>query len=338
MSTFQRRVREDFMKQIRSDSALGENPWLRDMLRLWRPPGELIGEHGIELASSGAEGLSPSQMQTHLRLAIRALTINLYRNGQSVARIGLNRKGKIQAWIHNKYVGGDDMEGGYTTVNHAGVKDPATGQFVPYEGTAQLYTWIARANDHGGREKEFVDLVVARNPNVIDLETGLPAYSKERTAPRMDLVALECLGNGKGWQVVFWEAKLVTNGEARCQGESREPKVVAQLREYTKWLEYEDHEIQMAEECKHTCEILVGLHEVAKRIRPDIEELGIGIQEVAKPGAALPLIDKKPRLLIDDRKKKVAFRKNGHLEKLLNMGLHVQMVENDDELTLETCA
>ena len=73
-------------------------------------------------------------------------------------------------------------------------------------------------------------------------------------------------------------------------------------------------------------------------MRPDIEDLGQGIREVAKPDTALPLIDKKPRLLIDDRTPNVAFTKNGHLEKLCNLGLHVQMVQNDDQMTLETLA
>jgi hypothetical protein len=39
-----------------------------------------------------------------------------------------------------------------------------------------------------GDEKRFVDLTMAQNRNVIDLEMGLPAYAKGQNAPRMDLV------------------------------------------------------------------------------------------------------------------------------------------------------
>lgn len=342
LSKFQRRIHEDFMKQLRSDSALGENPWLRDMLRLWRPPGELIGEHGMEQASSGAEGPTPSQMQAHLRLAIRALTINLYRNGQSVARIGLNRNGMIQARIHNKYVGGDDMEEGYTILTHAGFKDPATGQCVPYEGTAQLNTWKARANGHGGLEKRFVDLVVARNPNVIDLEMGLPAYSTspyERRAARMDMVALEPTRDG--WQIVFWEAKLASDGRARCSGPvvpKLEPKVLKQLWDYTDWLRHENNCELVAREYQNACRLLVDLHEIVKGFNPGIQELGAGIQAVAAEAAQPLLVDDEPRLLIDGRDPDPSrtFIDNGHLEKLCKTGLHVKMVQSDDEMILET--
>jgi hypothetical protein len=275
-------------------------------------------------------------------LAIRDKYLNLYRDGQSVAKIEFGRSGRLQARINDKYVYGDKGSGKvYVTLTSGGFPEQETGRLRDYSSPADLGRWISNADNHVHKEKQFVDLVVARNPDTIDLEMALPAYlpdPKERKAPRMDLVALECLGNGKGWRVVFWEAKLVTNGEARCQGESKEPKIVAQLWEYTKWIEFADHEILMAQACKRTCEILVGLHEMAKRLRPDIEELGLGIQEVAKPGAALPLIDKKPRLLIDDRTGNVAFTKNGHLDKLRHMGLHVQMVQNDDQMTLETRA
>jgi hypothetical protein len=324
MSTFARVFPIDGL----TDQGLAENPWFKDMLFYWRPAGDA---NHYDLTRENPK---------RLRLAIRGGYLNLYRGGQSVARIEIVPGLGLQARIHNKYVYGDSGRGNvYVTVTSEGIPDQQTGQRRKYRSPADLDCWISNANKHGHKEKQFIDLVVACNPDTIDLEMALPAYlpdHKERKAPRMDLVALESLGNGKGWQVVFWEAKLVTNGEARCQGESKKPNVVAQLREYTEWLEYGNHEILMAQECKRTCEILVALHRAAKRIRPDIEELGIGIQEVAKPRAAIPLIDKKPRLLIDNRTGNAAFMKNGHLDKLRNTGFHVQMVQNDDQMILET--
>ena len=82
-----------------------------------------------------------------------------------------------------------------------------------------------------GHEKCFVDLIVAHNPNVIDLEMGLPAYSNapgKNRAPRIDLRGART----ERWLVarsILWEAKLVDDGVRemlqegpRC-AESRRP-------------------------------------------------------------------------------------------------------------------
>ena len=342
MSTFQRRIRGNFMNQLDSDSALGEYPWLRDMLRLWRPAGDLLGNPRKEQTSSEAHGSALSELPTHLRLAIRDGYINLYRDGQSVAKIALNRKRKIQAKIHNKYVGGDEMKGGYTTLTNAGLEDPVTGRLVPYQGTTQLNEWIERANRHRGDEKRFVDLVVARNPNVIDLEMGLPAYSMspdERRAVKMDLVALEL--TKQGWRIMFWEVKLAADSRARCEGvviPGQKPEVLKQMADYTKWLGPKKYRDLVALEYENACRLLVKLHIIAKRLNPDIQELGMGIQAVAADGAQPLLVDDKPRLLIDGRDPILtrSFIDNGHWDKLRETGLHVQMVQSDDDMVLET--
>jgi hypothetical protein len=156
-----------------------------------------------------------------------------------------------------------------------------------------------------GLEKKFVDLVVARNPNVIDLEMGLPAYStspKERRAIKMDLVALESTDHG--WQIVFWEAKLADDSRARCRGEvepGRKPEVLKQLADYTNWLRHENNCELVAREYKNTCGLLVELHKIVKRFNPGIQELGAGIQAVAADSTQPLLVDLEPRLLIDGR-------------------------------------
>ncbi|MGD0922768.1 MAG: hypothetical protein ABSA70_13525 [Terriglobia bacterium] len=332
MSTFARTFP---IEQINSQ-VLEENPWFKDMLLYWRPAGDALHRDMTETHKLVSSGQMPEEDPKRLRLAIRDGSLNLYRGGQSIAKVEFGSSGGLQARIHNKYVYGDKGSGqAYVTLTSAGLHDQETGRRREYSGPTELDDWVSNANKHVGKEKRFVDLVVARNPDTIDLEMALPAYSldpKERKAPRMDLVALEPVG--KGWRVVFWEAKLVNNGEARCQGESKKPKVVVQLGKYTKWIGHGSHRILMAQACKRTCELLVDLHEIARRFRPDIEELGRGIREVAAPGAALPSIDAEPRLLIDDRTRNVAFTRNGHLDKLRNTGLHVQMVQDNSQMTL----
>ena len=87
-------------------------------------------------------------------------------------------------------------------------------------------------------------MIVAHNPDTIDLEMALPACSldpKERIAPRMDLVALEPIGNR--WRIVFWEAKLVDDARAPCHGDDISPKVIDQLAQYTSWLRHATREL-----------------------------------------------------------------------------------------------
>ena len=48
------------------------------------------------------------------------------------------------------------------------------------------------------------------------------------------------------------------------------------------------------------------------------------------PGAALPAVDVAPRLLIDSRGKEgKSFEHNGHLKKLRELGVHVQVIDTD---------
>ena len=54
-----------------------------------------------------------------------------------------------------------------------------------------LRSWIANSVKHRGPEKCAVEKAVAEMPTVIDLEMGLPAYGDQKTALRMDMVALE---------------------------------------------------------------------------------------------------------------------------------------------------
>ncbi len=59
--------------------------------------------------------------EDHLRLAIRNGYLNFYRRGQSVAKVGFDRAGNLQAKIHNKYVCGAEGSGqSHITLTSAG--------------------------------------------------------------------------------------------------------------------------------------------------------------------------------------------------------------------------
>jgi hypothetical protein len=266
MSTFGRK----FSIELVSDQILLGNPWFKDMLLLWRPAGDALHRDAIKAPKQVSNRQLPDEEDhpKHLRLAVRNGYLNLYRGGQSVAKIDFDSDGGLQARIHNKYVNGDRGSGqAYVTLTSAGF----LGQERKYGGVADLHGWIGNANKHVGKEKRFVDLIVARNANIIDLEMALPAYSpdpKERKAPRMDLVALEPVGNR--WRIVFWEAKLANDARARCRGEATSPKVVDQLVQYTTWLRYDNHLELVASAYQNVCRLLVAFHRLAKCVNPSV--------------------------------------------------------------------
>jgi hypothetical protein len=316
-----------------TDEVLKENPWFRDLLRLWRPAGHAPPD------------TTPKTNPEHLRLAIRDGYLNFYRAGRAVAKVEYGAKIGLRASIHNKYVLGDEGQGqSYMTISSNFLSDK-NGRCRNYNGIEDLRNWIKAINENHipeekrpGKEKQFVDLIVASNPNTIDLEMALPAYlpvPEERTAPRMDLVALEPVGDH--WRIVFWEAKLVDDARARCRGDDVFPKVVEQLAQYTRWLRHADHRKLVAQAYRDTCRLLVEFRELAKCVNPEIEKLGPGIVAAAASGAPPLLLDDEPRLLIDNRTGDASFKGNGHLKKLLGAPhkTHVQMVSGLNDMALE---
>ncbi|MGD0446048.1 MAG: hypothetical protein ABSA39_19105 [Edaphobacter sp.] len=314
-----------------TDTVLKKNSWFTDLLFRWHPAGDAVNSRlGDGKAVLARDCVNKGELQ-NLRVAFRGGYMNFYCGGQSIAKVEFGRDG-LQAKIHEKYVYGCESTGKkYVKLTSKGFLEPGKGQFVPYDDQ-HLKKWIENANNKVGPEKRFVDLVVAHNPDVIDLEMGLPAYiPEERRAPRMDLVALE--PHEGGWRVVLWEVKRVGDGRARCEGD-KQPEVLEQLEAYTKWLRYGDHESRVAEAYQNNCGLLVGLHAIAKCVRRDIEELGPGIRAVANSNATPPSIDVKPRLLIIYDKKNESFRENGHFDKLKGAGLRVEAVVSLSELAL----
>jgi hypothetical protein len=319
MSTFNRQFDVDGAEKA---VHLPENTWFRDLLKYWRPAGEAAGDHREPQNE-------PQPEAVHLRLAIRDGYLNFYRAGQSVAEVRFSN-GKLEGRVHNKYVYGEKGSG----QKYVKITD---GGFTGCDGSLVRYTddlvrnWSLAACDYAGGEKLFVDELVAHNANVIDLEAGLPADPElwdEKSAPRMDLVALEPCGNH--WKLVFWEAKLVTNPEARCEGES--PKVIGQLDKYERWLKKNRNTVR--ESYRRSCEDLVKLHAIAKSLCPDKADLGAGIVMVDGQDPSELCLDRQPRLIIDDTHKNASFTAHGHLKKLRNLGVHVHMVQSAADMVL----
>lgn len=323
-----------------TDTVLKENAWFTDLLRRWRPAGDAVNSRlhdGKGLLVR--DHVSNKGEFQHLRVAFRGGYMNFYCGGQSIAEVRFVRN-KLRAKIHEKYVYGvKGRDKRYVKLTCKEFPEFDTGLPVTCdtaeEWKSRLDQWISNANGKIEHEKRFVDLIVAHNSDVVDLEMGLPAYSKipeERRAPRMDLVALE--PNERGWRVVLWEVKRVGDGRGRCEGNEL-PEVVAQLKRYTDWLSDRMREKSVAKAYQETCSLLVKLHAIARKdVRPDIEDLGPGIHAVADSNAMLISVDPKPRLMIIHDKKDESFEENGHADKLRRAGVPVKMVKSLSELAL----
>lgn len=186
---------------------------------------------------------------TPLRVALRNGYLNLYADGQSVAKLSAPQ-GQPRLEIHWKYVGGVSKDSPKQAPLDGKTYRIFEGELLRKAHAAAIVDrWITAAATYAGDEKRFVEHLVAANPNVIDLEMALPGDDQlqscmekrhgKRVAPRMDLVVVHLLQDGQP-VVDFWEAKLASNGELRAtlpvNGGTKDPHVCAQLSDYTAWI------------------------------------------------------------------------------------------------------
>ncbi len=286
--------------------------WWKDLLSLWRPSGVDAGVHG-------------------LRLAVRNNYMNFYRRGQSVARVEIDSKGVPTATTHFKYVcNKNDVPKGQEYVKLKSKDILRGGKFwKQYEEIEDLKGWIA-AIDKGytGEEKRFVDQLVAANPSVIDLEMGLPAWGDEKSAPRIDLVAIE------GGKVVFWEAKLVMDGRLRCRADldpDKKPEVLKQLAKYRLFLNHEKegakHVKLVASAYQDAAKLLMTLRSMADKLG-EKHTLGTDIY-AAVSGLD---VDPEPCLVIDNRTNSTSWP--CHEAKLDRANVPMKIIGPDDSFVL----
>lgn len=308
--TFDRKLNVALLKA----DALRTYPLLARLLALWAPAG------------------TGSQDGQSLRLAIRDGYVNFYAQGQSLAEVKFHaRQEKLGFRVHKKYCGRPEQHDDYVT--------------VPGETAADaLASWHRAALDHPSKKQEkiFVDALVGANDNAIDVEMALPAQAaSSKVAPRADLVMLEpCEG---GYRLVFWEAKLSVNSEARAQGEAT-PKVVGQLQKYADWLGDAPARQAVVAAYARTCALLVSLHELAQSVQPDIAQLSPAIRGVGAGTDHIVELDPRIRLVIEDRtgeqQTKVlspSFAANGHEDKLVKSGIPLRVIRPGDSLVLAGC-
>lgn len=309
MSQFDRRL--DRLDALCAQPMAALPQWWKDLLSLWRPSGTASDDYG-------------------LRLAIRNDYFNFYRRGQSIAEVRIGKTGVPKADIHIKYVrppAAEPYGAQCLTLDGDGWLRSKGNQVQQYGGLAMLKTWIrnidgmphgevlipegndlSAADDGGftGREKEWVDQLVAHNSAVVDLEMGLPAFDENRRAPRMDCVALE--QSAEGLRVVFWEAKLVTDGRMRTSEEicrdrpNEKPEVLRQLADYRDFLGSPIRRARVGEAYVRAAILLQQLREMANKVGPKYE-LG---KEIRAAATGVLQVDCEARLVVFNPSKKSA--------------------------------
>jgi hypothetical protein len=307
MSVFQRKIN---IGQL-NEQNIKALPWLGDLFRHWAPAGSG--------ARSGADHA--------LRFAIRDGYANFYVDGQSVAKVTMGPK-TVSASVHRKYLEQDKLtrDGlGQKTVTFNAYRSPDQTQ----GGVAD---WIQIAARYAGAEKSFVERLVAANPNVIDMEMALSTLSKKepgkKIAIRMDLVALE--PDAAGWKLVFWEAKMADNPDARSKGK---PAVTGQHENYKEWLTQgnQHNKDLVIDAYQSVCRQLVEVHRIVAELGLGRDLPGLGDGIIAVAGGAALTVDDDIRLIVDNSINDASFEDKGHRAKLEREGLFVQVVPENGE-------
>ena len=293
MVKFSRILRPEAILALEGLSNASHDNWWKELLRLWAPAGSPDG----------------------LRLAIRSNYIDFYRMGNRIAHVsfGQSKKGEaapISVRTHAKYVGGE----------HAGdneVKLCENGRGLSWNDRFDFTSFaeisrnidsrmaeVRKSSPRRGLEKLGVDVILANNPAVIDLEMALSPDPRVPESgdgpPRMDLVALE--KHEQEIRIVFWEAKTFDDPRLRFEDvgqvendrkTTKKKNVLTQLKTYSNYVAYEDRRREIIVAYRETCRLLTWFWSMRGEKTP----LHSLIVQAAAESSNL-MIDLKPRLIV----------------------------------------
>jgi hypothetical protein len=283
MAEFNRGLAPSALEKLSRIAKGASAHWWKDLLSLWRPSGIDAGQNG-------------------LRLAIRHNYMNFYSRGQSIGRITFPPGVEPCLRTHVKYVRPDRLDQTYAKLIERTVTLDAK-ETEPYAGVETLGTWVQRAAGYSSVEKEHVDWVVGDNGTIVDLEMGLPADPGQKSANRIDCVALESESSGAA-KLVFWEVKLFENGDLRAKEapdltkEDTGPRIRKQLMNYRTYLHDAQKRENVAKAYQSVCKLLVGMRDMAQ-VSPKLHPVVVEVAE----GRRL-IVDPEPRVLIVGPSKK----------------------------------
>lgn len=237
----------DFTRQFPIGENYGTQPdwtkcdWVQKLFSYWTLPGK-----------TRTDGKA-------LRIGIRNGYLNLYAQGQSVARFSVSR-GRPSVFLSAAYL--EPVQERDRSPSKT-IKAPTVKL-----NAANIDSWIETALTFSGDEKRFVDDLVAANPNVIDLEMALstPDSPKGRKLSRMDMVVVQTESTDP--TIAFWEAKCSNNPELRARediefGPDGMPisgaHVAEQIFDYEFKMRYDQLRNRVGDQYRQTAKILCAL-------------------------------------------------------------------------------
>jgi hypothetical protein len=188
--------------------------------------------------------------------------LNVYFRGNSLVRLSTSSSGELVGEVHYKYLLRPELANAYWKMTHDGKLpdgDASNLRLSDFFHDLNDLAGLKRASKNfSGVEKAGIAKILARNPNVIDLEVAFgtpPAGDEERSKiPRIDLVAAH--KHGDGVALAFYEAKDYSNAELRAI-EPKDAPVLDQIRTYENAISERRAEIAEAyrKHCRYLLEI-----------------------------------------------------------------------------------
>lgn len=230
-----------------------------------------------------------------LHLGIRKNYLNIYYAGNSLINLKY-KTGQLEGKTHYKFLL-NPFQNLYIQSSDGKLNFNDNVKTVFIEHLNDIKAIKKASLYYAGEEKKGIQKILMSNPNIIDVEIaladeetkeeieGMPAVdSKRGTAPRIDFAALQKCE--KGWELVFFEAKIFANSSLRAS-EGRKPKVVEQLITYNQLIEKQMAHIK--DSYRHICKNLFELEGISQAQRAIVKGVAQGDDLIVSP---------RPRLVI----------------------------------------
>lgn len=169
---------------------------------------------------------------------IRNNELRVQANGGLLLQINQGLQGNIVCKIHEDFLSLRSEKNPYVVLEQT-----TSGPIQRVEGLNGFVKHYARIkrriNIFTGKERQAVQYLANKVPQVVDIEIGFEGELKQnaskKSVPRIDMAAITDNGT-----LVFFEVKLFSNSEIRSK---KTPKVVRQLEKYQKILSQKENEI-----------------------------------------------------------------------------------------------
>lgn len=177
-----------------------------------------------------------------LFIAIRDEYVNVYYNGNSIAKIFLSEDYKVQCEVHYKYLLRPQVRNPYIKFEEGTLKSGLSIDNLFVDSLDDISALKASSRVYAGDEKKMIQQTILSDEkerdNILDLEITFSA-EKTNSTDRIDYAKLE-RNEMLELSLVFYEVKHFSNPAIRAQGV---PKVLAQIERYEETLKNYESDI-----------------------------------------------------------------------------------------------